>query len=918
MKKTYLCLLLSAVLSVPAFGQQRGAKTGVREKASLAVVNNGRMERAGAGTKDGSPFDVLACPENAVLSGAIDETAGYTGHQSADLGRLNASEKGNTPMPTRFYQSFSDCYQTITGLRWLGYFKMWDDDEYNWSYCHDRAGIDDNGEITKPVLFQVAFYKMGANGRPGEKIYDKEISVMGKFTTVMGDQYDDNSQIYSFEVDLGETLKLESGFFSIAAVKEGEGSTCGFCMFTADNIPGYGLTEMMDVESGDSFFSGAMSGCYCLLGDGTYSAQKALKIDRVLTPKNMVSSKYEKVQVEILNAGEAIIDNAELELWLDGKYLDTEKIDAVIESGESYKYLFEQRADCSAAGKHVITIKNVTNGDEKLCAQSLDFVCEKPEAGKACTSGSDPDYVSSWDMITNVKIGDIDNSSEESSYSDFTHLKTGISLGETLPLSVETSSPWDYVAVWVDWNGNATFDDAGEFIGYVEFDDNDTALPLEISIPEGAEVTPGEKCLRIIMSAFEPTSCGMYDYGETEDYTLVVEYGENSAILATNHSDIEWMNREFEPVDLVLSNEGSSELSGTLSIRYDLPNSPNGRPLVSMSKNAPFKVKRAARKSVVKTEPASADAVQHVLRYDNGYYDAIALSNGNSATYAQYFPANMAGNLKGMTLSSVDVYLFDVASVNKVVIYEGSSQDRPDKMLVSQDFTAKPKQWNRVELDKPVVIGDKDLWVGVYMEGLSEYEYNIGIDAGSATRGFGDRVNVGGATWWSLADLGMDNNFCIRANVTGERTPAISWLSVDKQNFTLAAGQSETVTVSVNPVNLQPALYEALIEIDSNDNLKKIVKVPVYLKEVDDAGVNMNHSDAVLSVYGSGDYRTVAAEKTMNRIVLTNLNGAAVSAWEVSGESCNIALSQLQSGIYLLCVEFADGTKANVKLPVWR
>ena len=44
-----------------------------------------------------------------------------------------------------------------------------------------------------------------------------------------------------------------------------------------------------------------------------------------------------------------------------------------------------------------------------------------------------------------------------------------------------------YIGAWVDWNGNGSFDEAGEFIGY---------LPkgsIKVSIPDEAVVVPGER-----------------------------------------------------------------------------------------------------------------------------------------------------------------------------------------------------------------------------------------------------------------------------------------------------------------------------------------------------------------------------------------------------------------------------------------
>ncbi len=117
-----------------------------------------------------------------------------------------------TELPN-FTNPFSGCYQKVNGIRWLGRFLSWDEENYNWLSCADRGGIDENGEMTEPIRFEVAFYEMGADGYPGKEVYRKEFDVLGKFTGVSASEYDDLARIYEFSVELDETICLESGFF---------------------------------------------------------------------------------------------------------------------------------------------------------------------------------------------------------------------------------------------------------------------------------------------------------------------------------------------------------------------------------------------------------------------------------------------------------------------------------------------------------------------------------------------------------------------------------------------------------------------------------------------------------------------------------------------------------------------------------
>lgn len=115
--------------------------------------------------------------------------------------------------------------------------------------CADRGGIDENGEMTEPIRFEVAFYEMGADGYPGKEVYRKEFDVLGKFTGVSASEYDDLARIYEFSVELDETICLESGFFSVAAAKvDNETHNCAFSVFTCSNVPGIGLIWMEAYE----------------------------------------------------------------------------------------------------------------------------------------------------------------------------------------------------------------------------------------------------------------------------------------------------------------------------------------------------------------------------------------------------------------------------------------------------------------------------------------------------------------------------------------------------------------------------------------------------------------------------------------------------------------------------------------------
>lgn len=161
-------------------------------------------------------------------------------------------------------------------------------------------------------------------------------------------------------------------------------------------------------------------------------------------------------------------------------------------------------ADCDAAGGIWY--------EGELCASG--FTC--PEPSYCDASGGCDEYIS------NVLIGDIDNSSDCDNYADYTALSTLIEIGASADLTVTNGNPYssDQCGVWVDWNRDYDFNDAGEMIAVTGTPGNG---PYTATITPPASATPGDVRMRIRITytgAVEP--CGTTTYGEVEDYTLTL------------------------------------------------------------------------------------------------------------------------------------------------------------------------------------------------------------------------------------------------------------------------------------------------------------------------------------------------------------------------------------------------------------
>lgn len=910
MKKIYT-MFMAAAFAATAFAQrgftppaELSDKYGfkVDGKTHLYRVSEGKKVKAFA---QETVYDVLSCKEGSVYGNEYTENTAWTGSACADAGRPE--------LGMEYYQYFDDCFYTFNEVRFLGFFNYFDEEAYDWIYCHERGEMDEDLNMTKPVTFTIGIYEEGEDGLPGKCVMQKDVDLIGENTNVVLEGLGDTgtTPIYEFKVPLGQTINLEHGYIQINAKDMGDSPSCWFAVFTV----GGNLTALQkDIINEE--YSGQNACAFCLYGDGSYNADKALQIERFMTPLSSASGKYEKVQVELTNIGKNAISDARLELYVDGVLVATEDVNATIEPFESYKYTFTARADCSG-GKHVVTVKNVTPGDELKSYQSLSKTVETTVANEypECEI-----YVPKVINITNVSLGSINNTSEGSTYSDYTDQKTVFRPGEkqTLNVTIESNDYEPTLGVFIDWNGDYTFSyDEQVVFDSFEADDNGGKAVATISVPEGAKT--GEHRMRLIALPYYYTldPAGSFYNGEVEDYTIVVEPSPEDPVTTADKTVIEQFTDGKDATSvLTLTNSGGGTLNADIDFKYVLPNAPTSNYAAKVAPKAEFKgqLKAARIKAVAQKAPKSDPATQYVLKYDSDVYDCIGIGNAPNATFASLYPGAMLSSLKGMTVSSVDVYVGDVPESASIVIYGQKKQSECGDLITEQAFTPKAQSWNHVVLSQPVEIGTTDLWIGVRMENIVATGYYIGVDEGPAVIGFGDLVNIGGSTWWSMADLGLDYNYCIRANVTGDRTPAISWLSTDKKSMEVAAGSEGKLNVSFTPQGLEEGVYEAYLEVSTNDPFNSFIRIPVYMVNGELTAIGSVEQEG-LGITLNGGNVTIKGGKTIAALKVSDLTGRCLMTSKPGAEEATVSLSQFAKGVYVITATYADGKSVSVKVP---
>jgi hypothetical protein len=161
------------------------------------------------------------------------------------------------------------------------------------------------------------------------------------------------------------------------------------------------------------------------------------------------------------------------------------------------------------------------------------------------------------EWIANVTIGSFSNSTgANGGYADFSATQVPLVAGESTSLSLSPgfsgSAYNEYWKIWIDYNKNGDFDDAGELV----YDAGSATSAVRTGSFTVAASATGSARIRVSMKYNgSQTSCEAFPYGEVEDYTAIFGAPEPevceapTAVSASNVSDsgfdLSWTTMAF-------------------------------------------------------------------------------------------------------------------------------------------------------------------------------------------------------------------------------------------------------------------------------------------------------------------------------------------------------------------------------------
>jgi bacillolysin len=186
-----------------------------------------------------------------------------------------------------------------------------------------------------------------------------------------------------------------------------------------------------------------------------------------------------------------------------------------LQAGTAYE--FQVRTNCS--------------GSSSTYSASTTFTTAAPAVSYCASKGNN----ATQEWIARVRLASIDNTTASNGgYADFTNLSTDLKPGTSYTVFVTPgfagSSYREYWKVWIDYNGNGSFDDAGELVLNRNASNTNTQSAT-FTVPAGAKL--GKTRMRVSMKYnATQTSCETFAYGEVEDYSINITNSTTSALAA--------------------------------------------------------------------------------------------------------------------------------------------------------------------------------------------------------------------------------------------------------------------------------------------------------------------------------------------------------------------------------------------------
>ena len=179
-------------------------------------------------------------------------------------------------------------------------------------------------------------------------------------------------------------------------------------------------------------------------------------------------------------------------------------------------------------------VQSVCSGGSSSFTASTDF------ATVTVTYCASKGTSTAFEYLTNVTLGTINNTSgNNNGYGNFTNLSTNLAGGSAYNISLTpgfTSSSYDeFFTIYIDYNQNGLFTDAGEMALEIN---GSAKVSGNFTVPATALNGPTRMRIQMQYGTYETNPCASYTYGEVEDYTVNITGNSKEFELASDGQEL--------------------------------------------------------------------------------------------------------------------------------------------------------------------------------------------------------------------------------------------------------------------------------------------------------------------------------------------------------------------------------------------
>jgi hypothetical protein len=561
-----------------------------------------------------------------------------------------------------------------------------------------------------------------------------------------------------------------------------------------------------------------------------------------------------------------------------------------------------------------------SDGSTSTYSNSLNFTTTKIQLNYCASNGNSV----ADEYISRVNLGSIDNITGASSagYADYTSQSTNLTKGTSATITITPT--WtgtlynEGYAVFIDYNRDGDFDDSGETV-WTNAASQTTPVSGSFTVP--TSVITGTTRMRVVMQYnTTPSSCGSFDYGETEDYNvnlvtaaadttspIITLNGASTININVGNTYTEQGATATDNVDgnltssIITTGTVDTNTAGIYTVNYNVSDAAgNAATQVSRTVNV-NNVSNVGCTSGVSTFPynegfentlgawtqSSSDDIDWTISSGGTPSGSTGPSSANQGTYYIYVEASGNGTGYPTKQAIINSPCYDLSGETEATfsfnyhMYGAANMGTIDLEISSDNGATWNSIWNESG-NKGNSWRTATINLNAYVGGSVQLRYN----------------RITGSTW--QADIALDNvqitngggagtSECVAEITSFPYTESFentlgSWSQSSSDDINWTINSAGTPSSNTGPTAANQGSYYIYVEASGNAGYptkQAIINSPCF----DLSGLSVASFNFDYHMYGATDMGTIDLEASTN-------NGASwTSIWSQSGNKGNSWLS---------------------------